>query len=339
MLDSQQIKARQEILVLRHHFIKGIREFFVNHHDFIEVETPLLVANPGLEPHLEYFETVFTPNMGGGKEQKFFLPTSPEYHLKKALASGLPRVFEISRSFRNGELSRRHQPEFAMLEWYRHPGGYKDISNDTLKLFEFMSERFSKRPSDWRDIKHFTVLEAFEEFCGIALDLILRNGEQKSLARRAREAGFSHIEADASFDDVFNFLVVDVIEKEFQKFNVCFLWDYPLEMAALSRRKKANPHLCERYEVYFHGVELANAFGELTDSVEQRKRCLVDQNKREEMYKVPSPPLDEEFFEALDCLDEAGGIALGVDRFLQCLVGATEISKVLAFPKRQNDAT
>lgn len=323
----------QEILVLRHQFIKSIREFFVNRHNFIEVETPLLVLNPGLEPHLQYFETRFEPSMSGGDAQTYFLPTSPEYHLKKALASGLPRVFEISRAFRNGELSLRHQPEFTVLEWYRHPGSYMDIAQDALELFEFMSDRFSKNAKAWRNVKHFKVVEAFDEFCGIALDLILRNGEQQSLARRAREAGFKHIDATASFEEVFNFLVVDVIERAFSKMDVCFLWDYPVEMAALSRRKRDRPYLCERFEIYFQGLELANAFGELTDAKEQRLRCLEDQKKREEIYGKKAPPLDEEFLEALTHLHEAGGIALGVDRFLQSLIEAKEMSQVLAFPK------
>lgn len=269
-------------------------------------------------------------------KRKYYLPTSPEYHLKKALSTGLPRVFELARSFRNGELSKRHQPEFTMLEWYRQPATYKEIAQDTIQLFEFLAADFATHPSYWRDVKHFSVLEAFEEFCGIALELILRNGEQKSFARRAREAGFKHIEADAAFEDVFNFLIVDVIEKKLGEFNVSFLWDYPLELAALSRRKKDKPFLCERFEVYFKGVELANAFGELTDSKEQRRRCLKDQKTREELYSTEAPPLDEELFIALDQIDSASGIALGVDRLLQCLSGAKEIKDIMGFPKLTN---
>jgi elongation factor P--(R)-beta-lysine ligase len=330
MADTQ----RKQILVLRHHFIKSIREFFVNKNDFIEVETPLLVKNPGLEPHLEYFQTEYRPSMGGEAPQTYYLPTSPEYHLKKALAEGLPRIFEITRSFRNGELSRRHQPEFAMLEWYRHPASYREIAQDVQNLFVEVAALFSASPKHWSDVRHFTVLEAFEEFCGLALDLILRNGEQESLARRAREAGFKQVSETADFEEAFNHLVVDVIERKFEEFHVCFLWDYPLEMAALSKRKKDRPYLCERFEVYFKGLELANAFGELTDAKEQRKRCLTDQAERTRLYNAPAPPLDEEFLSSLEHLSEAGGIALGLDRLLQALVGSDSLEKVLAFPKK-----
>lgn len=325
----------KELLVLRHLFIKGTREFFVNTRGFIEVETPLLVTNPGLEAHLEYFKTEFVPSMGAGPRETYYLPTSPEYHLKKALASGLPKIFEISRAFRNGELSRRHQPEFTMLEWYRHPGSYLDIARDAQELVATLAASFSKEPAAWRNVRHFKVCEAFEEFCGLSLDLILRNGEQESLARRAREAGFKDLPEDSNFEDAFNWIVVSVLETRFREMDLVFLWDYPVEMAALSRRRRDRPHLAERFEFYFRGTELGNAFGELTDSTEQRRRSEADQTLRRSLYGE-SPELDESFLQALKTLSEAGGIAVGLDRLLQCLVGAPEIAAVLGFPKRQN---
>ncbi|MEO5666429.1 MAG: EF-P lysine aminoacylase EpmA [Bdellovibrionota bacterium] len=324
----------KELLLLRHDFIKGVREFFVNSRDFIEVETPLLVRNPGLEPHLEYFKTEFRPSMSDSISETFYLPTSPEYHLKKALASGLPRIFEITRSFRNGELSRRHQPEFTMLEWYRHPGSYRDIARDVEDLCLYLSSKCSSEPDAWKNPRHFRVCEAFEEFCGLSLDLILRNGEQESLGRRAREAGLKDMPENASFDDAFNWIVISELETRFKEMGLVFLWDYPVEMAALSRRRRDRPHLAERFEFYFRGVELGNAFGELTDPAEQRRRCVADQAYRQRVYGE-APPLDEDFLHALGNLSEAGGIAVGLDRLLQCLIGASELSEVLGFPFRQ----
>jgi lysyl-tRNA synthetase class 2 len=179
------------------------------------------------------------------------------------------------------------------------------------------------------------VTEAFEEFCGLSLDLILRNGEHESLARRAREAGFKDIPENSNFDDAFNWLVVSVLETRFREMDLVFLWDYPVEMSALSRRRKDRPHLAERFEFYFRGIELGNAFGELTDPVEQRRRSQADQKLRHSLYGE-SPDLDEDFLGALEKLGEAGGIAVGLDRLLQCLVGAPELAAVLGFPKRQN---
>jgi len=325
----------KELLLLRHEFIKRTRDFFVNTQGFVEVETPLLVLNPGLEPHLEYFKTEFVPSMGEGPSQTVYLPTSPEYHLKKALASGLPKIFEITRSFRNGELSQRHQPEFSMLEWYRHPGSYKDIANDVEQLCATLADTFSHEAQAWKTVHHFKVCEAFEEFCGLSLELILRNGDQASLARRAREAGFKDMPDALSFEDAFNWIILSVIEPRFKDLGLVFLWDYPLEMAALARRRRDRPQLSERFEFYFRGIELGNAFGELTDPLEQRRRCEADRKLREEIYGE-TPDLDEEFLRALGHLSEAGGIAVGLDRLLQCLVGSTELSQVIAFPWRQN---
>lgn len=315
--------------------MKRTRDFFVNTQDFVEVETPLLVPNPGLEPHLEYFKTEFVPTMSASEKQTVYLPTSPEYHLKKALASGLPRIFEITRSFRNGELSQRHQPEFTMLEWYRHPGSYKDIAFDVQNLCAHLADTFSREAQAWKTPHNFKVCEAFKEFCGLSLDLILRNAEQPSLGRRVREAGFRDIPDDLCFEDAFNWVILSVIEPRFKDLGLVFLWDYPLEMAALARRRRDRPHLAERFEFYFRGIEIGNAFGELTDAHEQRRRCEADRKLREQKYGQ-APALDEDFLSALGHLTEAGGIAIGLDRLLQCLVGATEISQVLGFPWRQN---
>jgi elongation factor P--(R)-beta-lysine ligase len=292
------------------------------------------VSNPGLEAHLEYFKTEFAPSMATGARETLYLPTSPEYHLKKALASGLPCIFEITRSFRNGELSRRHQPEFTMLEWYRHPGNYRDIARDVEELCAFLAEIFARDANAWKHPRHFKVCDAFEEFCGIAMELVLRNGEQESLARRLREAGHRDISENASFEDAFHWAVLSILEPRFQDMDLVFLWDYPLEMAALARRRRDRPYLCERFEFYFRGVELGNAFGELTNAEEQRRRCEADKERRKTLYGE-SPPLDEDLFVALAQLEEAGGIAVGLDRMLQCLVGATELSQVLSFPMRQ----
>jgi len=327
----------KELLLLRQAFLKDTREFFGTTLDFVEVETPLLVTNPGLETHLEYFKTEFRPSMSQGENLTLYLPTSPEYHLKMALASsGLPRIFEITRSFRNGELSKRHQPEFTMLEWYRHPGSYREIAEDALHFCRTLAPRFSREPKAWETARHFKVCEAFEEFCGLSLDLILRNGEHKALARRAREAGFKDMPEEASFEDAFHWLVLSVLEPRFAKMDLVFLWDYPLELAALARRRRDRPHLAERFEFYFRGIELGNAFGELTDATEQRRRCQAEQRERERLYGE-SPPLDEDLLRALGTLGEAGGIAVGLDRLLQCLVGASELSQVLNFPLLQQD--
>jgi len=153
----------KELLLKRHEVLKVTRNYF-HENGFIEVQTPLLVTNPGLEPHLDYFKTEYLPSMDKTlKSKTLYLPTSPEYHLKKALGkSGLEKIFEITKSFRNGETSKEHQPEFLILEWYRAPGTYKEIANDTEKLINNLSDKTVDRVD-------YSVEELFLKNCDIKL--------------------------------------------------------------------------------------------------------------------------------------------------------------------------
>lgn len=308
-------------------FVSAIRSFF-EQRDFIEIQTPLLVSNPGLEPHLEHFSTELTPGMGINSKKRLYLPTSPEYHLKKALSCGLERVFELTRGFRNGELGAKHQPEFSILEWYRAPGTYQEIAKDFEQLCQSLST-FSDVDPLWAKSEHLSVSEAFERYAGLDLNAVL--SQSLNLASVARLKGLGFVDERDSFSTAFNKIIVEKIEPRLGFHGVCYLWDYPASEAALSRKKPDSPYYCERFEVYWKGVELANAFGELTDSVEQRARCLADQKHRIALYGE-SPPLDEEFLVALDSITSAGGIAVGVDRLIMCLMGLTRIEDIIAFP-------
>jgi lysyl-tRNA synthetase class 2 len=324
-----------ELSKIRHEFMKKIRAFF-DVRGFWEVQTPLLVPNPGLEPHLQYFETHWNPSMSAGQPQRFFLPTSPEYHLKKALGQGLPKIFEISKSFRNGESSGRHEPEFLMLEWYRCPGDYTEIAADAFALFQELAQAFSPHPEKWKTRRDLTVCQAFKNFCKVDLENLLQEGREAELAHEAKKNLGISLSPDEPFDSAFHWLVVDRIEKNLGKDCVELLWDYPHSMAALSRRKKNQPHLCERFEMYWNGIELANAFGELTDSGEQERRFHEDLVLRRKLYpdEVP-PPLDPELLRALDQIDQpCAGIAVGVERLLQCILEKEKLQDVLLFPKR-----
>ena len=305
------MRTKAEMLVLKNNFLKEVRAFF-DEQDFVEVNTPVLVKNPGLEPYLIPFESEYIPSMGGGEKIKFYLPTSPEYHLKKALALGLPKVFEICKSFRNGEKSKIHEPEFLMLEWYRHPGTYKNIADDFFLLCQRLATKFSSEIELWATRVDLTVTEAFKKYADRDLNQMI---------------------SEEDFENTFNFLMVEKIEPALKKISgLVFLWDYPAHFAALSQKKADNPSFAERFEVYFKGVELANAFGELTDPVEQRARCEDDFKKRQEIYGF-SPPLDEEFFEALAKLKHpAVGIAVGLERLLQVINQSSRIQDVIGFP-------
>lgn len=317
----QRLKERARIFA-------EVRRFFETR-DFLELHTPQLVDNPGLEPHLIPFETHYVPQMGGGNPRAYYLPTSPEYHLKKALAWGVPRLFEIARSFRNGERSARHEPEFHMLEWYRHPGGYLEIAADFKALLAHLGAIWG--PTEpWGQAQDLTVAEALRVHAGLDLMAALSGGA--SLTKQARDLGFGSVNAGDDFETTFHKVLLEAVEPKLGFEGPCFLWDYPASMCALARVKPENPLLCERFEVYWRGIELANAFGELTDPIEQRRRNLEDQQKRLELYGR-TPPLDEAFLKALgDLKHPAGGIAVGLDRLVQVLLGAPTLQDVVAFP-------
>ncbi len=297
-----------DLLQKKAQFRSLLREFF-SAQGFCEVVTPLLVSNPGLEPNILYFETEFTPLMGRGKKQKLYLPTSPEYHLKKVLSWGVPKVFEITRAFRNGEWGKEHFPEFEMLEWYRQPGSYEEIAKDVEELLKKIWNTFQINQKTSRklgEIKHYQVRDLFLKYAQTNLD--------------------DPIESD-DFHQIFIEKIDPVLEKE----ELVFLWNFPASLRALSKLDEKNPLYCKRFEVYWRGIELGNAFDELVDTEELRKVCESDRQKRLDKYGK-SPDLDDSFLAAHDHLEKnMGGIAMGMDRLFQWVLGAEDLSKVLLF--------
>ncbi len=325
-----------DVIKKKHRIFMDVRSFF-NEQNFIEIHTPLLVPNPGLEPHLIPFETSFEPGLGGGTKQHLYLPTSPEYHLKKALAEGFDSIFEITKSFRNSERSNKHEPEFFMLEWYRSPGSYKDIAKDCEKLFTRLGQNFGAPEAPWNKSKHLTVCEAFQRYAEVDLLGALKK-TKPTLTQQARNKNILSVLESDDFDTTFDKIMIERIEPRLGFEGPLFLWDYPAPMCALARIKATEPHLAERFEIYWRGVELANAFGELTDTAEQRRRCLEDQEKRRQLYEKEPPPLDEDFLHALGRLTKpVGGIAVGLERLIQCLLDLPRVQDAIAFPHYPSD--
>ncbi len=304
-----------------------------------EVETPCLVPAPGMEPHIHPFRAEFVPE-GGGAPTPLWLHTSPEYAMKRLLAAGLPRVFQLSRVFRNGEVSPTHNPEFTMLELYRAGTDYAGIMADLEALVEACARALSPdgAPRAARDgapldlaapFERLTVAEAFARHAGIDLAACL--GDAARLAAAARAAGHDPGPGGESFDDVFFRVMLDAVEPAIGRGRPTYLLDWPAPMAALSRVRRDDPRWAERFELYAGGLELANGFGELTDAAEQRRRLEAEQARRRALGR-PVYPLDEAFLEAVGRMPEAGGVAVGFDRLLMLLVGAEAIEDVLLFP-------
>jgi lysyl-tRNA synthetase class 2 len=304
-----------------------------------EVETPCLVPAPGMEPHIDAFGATFRPEAGGA-ERPLWLHQSPEYAMKRLLADGLERVFQLARVFRNGEISRTHNPEFTMLELYRAGTDYRGIMADTERLLEACARALARggsaravRAGRTIDLASpfevVTVQEAFRRHAG--LDLAACGGDAQRLAAAARAAGHDPGPPGESFDDVFFRVMLDAVEPRLGIDRPTWLADWPASMAALSRVKPEDPRWAERFELYCGGLELANGFTELTDAAEQRARLVEEQALRARLGR-PVYPLDERFLEAVARMPPSGGVAVGLDRVLMLLTGAESIDEVLLFP-------
>ncbi|RAU22272.1 EF-P lysine aminoacylase GenX [Paramagnetospirillum kuznetsovii] len=332
--------TRRDNLVLRGKAVQAVRGFFAAQ-DFAEVETPCLQVSPGMEPHLKAFTTALS-DAYGGPDVILGLHTSPEFAMKKLLVAGVPRLYQMARVFRNAERSATHHPEFTMLEWYRAGESLERLMEDMEALTRTCAtaagvtslRRGGLSCDPFLPWRRLSVAEAFGEYAGI--DILATAPDPQApdrdlLAAEARRIGISVSESDR-WDDIFFKVMMDRIEPHLGFDLPVFLHSYPVSMAALSRPSPTDSRVAERFEAYAMGVELANAFGELTDAAEQRRRFEADMRLKQELYG-DSHPVDEDFLAALEYgMPEASGIALGFDRLVMLLAGAERIDEVLWAP-------
>jgi elongation factor P--(R)-beta-lysine ligase len=336
-----RFRRREPYLAARRRIIAAIRAFFAER-DFVEVDTPALQVSPGLEPHLMAFATEL--NEPGETPRPRYLQTSPEFAMKKLLVAGLPRLFQLTHCFRNGERGTTHHPEFTMLEWYRAGASYRDLMAECEALLRACLAAAGAPYFTWHgdtaDPKaaweYVSVAEAFARDAHIDLLATAPDPLQPSLdrlAEAARPLGIAPHAGD-TWEDLFFRIFLDHIEPKLGVGAPTVLYDYPISMAALARPKPDDPRLAERFELYVAGLELANAFGELTDATTQRARFLADQEKKRARYGF-AYPIDEDFLAALTHgIPESAGIALGVDRLVMLATGAPLIEDVLWAPVR-----
>jgi lysyl-tRNA synthetase class 2 len=287
---------------------------------FLEVETPLRVFSPGQEVHLDAIPA------DGGRH----LITSPEYHMKRLVAAGASRIFQLGRSFRAGERGAHHEPEFTMLEWYRAEAPLEVIAQDCEALLRVAARAAGADLASSVDLEspfeRTTVRELVRRHTGLGLQ-----GDETADELRAKVAATGvPLGSATAWDDVFFQLFLDRVEPHLGQRRPTFVFDWPLALGALARRKPADPRLVERFELYAGGLELANAFGELTDPVEQRARFLAEAATRKARGKTVYP-IDEKLLAALSRMPPTSGVALGFDRLVMLVLGAREIRDVLAF--------
>lgn len=329
---------RRPNLLARAAIVAAIRGFFAAR-GFVEVETPALQASPGLEPHLTAFETALREPLRDGPAAPVFLHSSPEFAMKKLLAAGEEKIFQIARCYRNEERSPTHHPEFTMLEWYRVGATYRDLWADCEALLAAAAEAAGVERLTWAgktadpgaEWTRISVCDAFARHAGIDLAATMDDfADPAPLAARAREIGVRTGEDDR-WEDVFFRIFLARVEPALGVGAPAVLYDYPAAMAALARLGP-DRRFAERFEVFACGLELANGYGELTDPAEQRARFTADRALRRSL-RGSAYPVDEDFLAALEAgMPDCAGIALGVDRLAMLAVGAARIEDVLWAP-------
>lgn len=333
---------RRPLLLARSRIVAALRAWFAAR-GFVEIEAGILQVSPGNEAHLHAFATeLVTPALD---RTRLYLHTSPEFAAKKLLAAGERRIFELARVFRNRERGALHHPEFTLLEWYRADEPYEAVMEDCAAILAVAARvagatqvSFRGRTADpFAAPERLTVADAFARFAGIDLLATLDRaaGNRDALARAATAAGVRHTEDD-DWSDIFSRVLVERIEPNLGIGRATILDQYPLVEAALARPTRADPRVAERFELYVCGVELANAFGELTDAAEQRRRFELEMAEKQRRYGERYP-VDEDFLAALARMPPACGSALGFDRLVMLVTGASRIDQVIWTPMPEPD--
>jgi lysyl-tRNA synthetase class 2 len=292
------LAKKRSRLEQRARIVQTIRAFFVAR-DYLEVETPHRLPGNAPEVHINAVAS-----------DGWFLQTSPELCMKRLLAAGYRQLFQICRCWREDERGRRHLPEFAMLEWYAVDCDYRRLMDECEMLLRALvpQEHFIYQNETINlsgPFERLTVVQAFERYASLSL-------------------------AEALATNRFDELLALQVEPQLGRGAPTFLIEYPAELAALARCHPERPLVAERFELYIAGLELANAFSELTDPVEQRRRFTADEAERRAAGKPPYPT-PEKFLAELAAIPEAAGIALGLDRLVMLLTDAATIDEVVAF--------
>lgn len=318
MDERARLTGRRAALEARARILRAARAWFEGQ-GFLEVETPARVRAPGQEVHLDALPS--------GADR--WLVTSPEYHMKRLLGAGYERIVQLGKAWRAGEVGPHHEPEFLMAEWYR-AGAPLEVIADDCEALVHVAALAAGPPVSGLDLagpfERTTVREVMKRHAGIALA-----GDESAadLMEKARAAGVE-IGSATAWDDVFFQIFLDRVEPHIGRGRPTFVFDWPAPLGALARKKADDPRLVERFELYAAGLELANAFGELTDADEQRARFLDESATRARLGKAVYPP-DERLLAALPHMRPTAGVALGLDRLVMLVTGANDIRDVIAF--------
>lgn len=315
MSDHWQPGVSPEMLELRASLLRQVRSF-MDARGILEVDTPILSQYAVTDPNLHSLNTIFQ-HSARNETQTLYLCTSPEFAMKRLLASGSGSIYQISHVFRNGEVGRLHNPEFTMLEWYR-PGFDEHRLMDEMNALLLELDFSPARRQKYADVfEHTTGMNPHSD----DVTLLQKAAKDNGLVTRMEDrAGL--------LDYLFNRLVAEKLGYD----RPVFIHDYPACQCALARISASDPPVARRFELFINGMEIANGFYELADAEEQRCRFEQDNLRRRKM-KLPESPLDERFLQALNHgLPDCAGVALGIDRLMMAMQDCDDIGKVVAFP-------
>lgn len=336
--DRSRHRDRRPLLRARNEIKQAVREWFLSN-SFIEVETAALQHSPGNETHLHAFKTRYDP-LDGGQSTDFYLHTSPEFSCKKLLAAGETRIFTFAPTYRNREHGRLHHPEFTMLEWYRTEVDYHTMMADCADILRVAAnaiEATEFRQGDLAITAHdapqeLSVADAFGQFANIDLRATYTpyRTDRDALRLAAAAAGI-RTAPDDTWSDIYTRILVEKVEPHLGRTAPTFLKDYPIHEAALAAPSTTDPMIAERFELYLCDLELANAFTELSDPDEQRRRFEEDMAEKQRIYGERYP-IDEDFLAALAHMPPAAGCAMGFDRLVMLATAAQRIEQVIWTP-------
>ncbi len=329
---------RRPLLLMRNRLQAAIRTHFAED-GFTEVDPAALQISPGNEAHVHGFAT---ERIGtDGSRRPLYLHTSPEFAMKKLLAAGETKIFAFSHVWRNREAGPLHAPEFMMLEWYRAGADYSVLMEDCARFLRLAAESGGTDFLCHRDRlcdpfaspQRLDFCDAFSRLADIDLlaTLLPDAGTDHAALRAQMNAGGIRAAPDDTWSDMVSRVLIERIEPRLGLDRPTFLDRYPVAEAALARPTPDDPRLAERFELFCCGVELANGFGELTDSEEQRRRFIAEMDEKQRIYGERDP-LDEDFLSALAQMPPASGAALGFDRLVMLATGAPDIETVMWVP-------
>lgn len=308
-----------QALRLRARLNAELRRFFAER-DVLEVETPILSRAGNTDPNIESFRTAFTGHVDTGPAERF-MRTSPEFPLKRLLASGIGDCYELGRVFRNGEAGDRHNPEFTMLEWYRVGIDHVALAEEVITLVQRALALVGRHATVHRTRYRDWFIDA------VGIDPLL-----DPIDRLQSALGDIRIDgAGLGRDDWLDLIITHRLCVDRSPDELLLVHDYPASQCALARIRADDPPVAERFELMLGGVELANGYHELRDAAEQRRRFERDVALRR-LRGAPVPTIDEALLAALPDLPDCAGVALGVDRLLLMMLGSTDLRDLLVFP-------